>query len=592
MRTRVIFISFFLILGMGLRLLTGVTPSVSAAPQAELHVCSSGCPYATVQAAVTAASAGTVIKIAAGTYQGVTTHGVLKQMVYIDKALTLQGGFTSSNWTTADSTANPTTLDAQGQGRVLYLSLHTSDVTIDGLRLINGDATQAGDALAIYGGAALIWGWDQASTVTLLNSQVLNNTAQTGGGGIEFWQVKVILSGNTFSGNVGKKTNDGHLASGGAVLLSYSPAQITGNQFTSNTVPNDDYYGDSGGAIYAERGALTVSANTFSSNQANEGGALAAFRSPLTLTNNQFISNTANQGGGLYYGTDTDPSSTVTMSRNSFSNNNAGDGGGAWLLAYQSTITSNIFDHNTAIGKGGGLVSGGSLVVLQANSFTLNTSTFQGGGLYLTGTPQVKNNLVKGNTSHYGGGVAISGFGSTHPVLTNNMIVDNVVVNINADPIEIGHGSAVYIEGELADLVHTTLARNTGGDGSCIYATLSGGRNSTLLITNAIIANETLGLTVQVGSQVTLNGILWYSVNTQVAAAVPGSVSVQHEYTGDPRFAADGQHILTDSWAVDHGVAAGTTTDYDAQLRPNGSAPDLGADEYYPPNLYLPKTTR
>jgi pectin methylesterase-like acyl-CoA thioesterase len=41
---------------------------------AELHVCPSGCPYAAVQAAVDAASTGDVIKVAAGTYTGVTVR--------------------------------------------------------------------------------------------------------------------------------------------------------------------------------------------------------------------------------------------------------------------------------------------------------------------------------------------------------------------------------------------------------------------------------------------------------------------------------------------------------------------------------------
>ncbi len=76
---------------------------------AELHVCLGGCPYASIQAAIDAASDGDVVKVAAGTYTGVnvrprndiTTTGVVTQMVYVSKTITIQGGYTTTNWTTS-----------------------------------------------------------------------------------------------------------------------------------------------------------------------------------------------------------------------------------------------------------------------------------------------------------------------------------------------------------------------------------------------------------------------------------------------------------------------------------------------------------
>jgi hypothetical protein len=60
-------------------------------------------------------------------------------------------------------------------------------------------------------------------------------------------------------------------------------------------------------------------------------------------------------------------------------------------------------------------------------------------------------------------------------------------------------------------------------------------------------------------------------------------VTVQHQYGGDPGFDLDGYHLLSGSAAIDRGVNANVTIDIDGQLRPNGSMPDLGADEWYPP---------
>jgi len=64
--------------------------------------------YATLQAAVDAASDLDLIKVAAGTYTDVharprsdiTTTGSVSQVVYLSKTLQLQGGYTTTNWAT------------------------------------------------------------------------------------------------------------------------------------------------------------------------------------------------------------------------------------------------------------------------------------------------------------------------------------------------------------------------------------------------------------------------------------------------------------------------------------------------------------
>ena len=96
------------------------------APAAELHVCPSGCTYSTVQAAVDAATAGDVIKVATGVYTDVSTRQGVTQTVYVSKTVTVRGGYTTTNWTVSDPDANPTTLDAQGPVSYTHLTLPTN----------------------------------------------------------------------------------------------------------------------------------------------------------------------------------------------------------------------------------------------------------------------------------------------------------------------------------------------------------------------------------------------------------------------------------------------------------------------------------
>ena len=104
MRKKAAFIVLIFILSLGLTLawLLGAqaSPGVAASPTAELHVCPSGCPYDNVQDAVDAAIDGDIIKVAEGTYTGVSAREGITQMVYISKSITIQGGYTTSDWDT------------------------------------------------------------------------------------------------------------------------------------------------------------------------------------------------------------------------------------------------------------------------------------------------------------------------------------------------------------------------------------------------------------------------------------------------------------------------------------------------------------
>jgi hypothetical protein len=91
-------------------------------------------PCGTVQYAVDAADEEDLIKVATGTYTGVQgrpappeylnppASGIITQAVFISKTVTIRGGYATPGFADPpDPETNPTTLDAQNQGRVLWI---------------------------------------------------------------------------------------------------------------------------------------------------------------------------------------------------------------------------------------------------------------------------------------------------------------------------------------------------------------------------------------------------------------------------------------------------------------------------------------
>ena len=251
-------------------LLAGELSPARAAAAAELHVCPSGCAYSTVQAAVDAASPGDVIKVAAGTYTGVESRlappgylsgpANIEQVVYLNKTLTIQGGYTSSDWTTPDPGANPTLLDAQGQGRVLFVFGEVSP-TIAGLRLSGGDASglgghpwgggsDTGGAVNVLTATATIrdcWIYDSSaafgggiyldrSNSTVQNTEVTTNTAHWGGG-LSLRMSGAQIVDNTIAGNAVVASGSGVPSAGGAWTLALSTLSYRPSWFKATPLP-------------------------------------------------------------------------------------------------------------------------------------------------------------------------------------------------------------------------------------------------------------------------------------------------------------------------------------------------------------------
>ncbi len=538
--------------------------------------------YSTVQAAVDASTQPSDVVKVAGYCSDINNYGGLAQVVYISRTVTVRGGYTTTNAFAEppDPKANPTTLDAQGQGRVIYITGQISP-TIEGLHITGGDAT--GLAGGAYGPDAGGGVYVITATVAIGRNQVFSNTAEHGGG-LYLRSSDAALSGNTISFN----TVSGMWGRGGGLYMSDGTATFISNTVMENVAA---WQASFGGGVYVYNVVATVISNTFTANSVTDwegcGGGLHAGGSTITLTNNAFAANDATGGrtgggGGLCLLND-----TATLISNTFKANDAsgeyGVGGGLYASGGAITLSSNVFTANVAGGEPGGGSGGG--LYLTAGDFTLggntiisNTADF-GGGLYddgVTGTIELISNVLMSNTASLKGG-AVFMMRNENAKLTNNLVVNN-----RSD----GQGNGFFLWASSAELLHNTIVRNAGGDGSGIYVTgyvdEERPRNSNVFLTNTILASHTVGISVTGGSTVTVNGVLWYNTPITVSQAATATVTVNNQHQGNPAFLAPDAgdyHIGPSSAALDAGVEAGVTTDMDGDPRPVGLGYDIGADE-------------
>ena len=272
---------------------------------------------------------------------------------------------------------------------------------------------------------------------------------------------------------------------------------------------------------------------------------------------------------------------TATITHNwIFSNTSYGYGGGLYLSHSSAVLNGNIIVTNVAHLDGGGIYLWHSNAELVGNSIVSNTAYGSGGGSYLQYSDALiaDNTVVANAAGDDGGGLSINL--ESDAVLINNVVIENQAKRL---------GNGIYIGNSSPRLLHNTIAYNIGDNNVGVYITGTKPYYSTVALTNTILVNHCIGITVTTGNKAVLNGVLWYS-NTTANTGGTGSITVTSEYTGSPSFMSDGYHLTAASIAINRGVQTGISDDIDGEPRPNSDDFDLGADEFYPdPRLTVTK---
>ena len=493
-------------------------------------------PGESIQAAINAAHPGDTILISPGTYT---------ESLSLTKPVSLTG--VSSATVVINGGHLQRAIDVTG-------TTINHSVIISGLTVANGLATPDGQSGCKCGGGIRLRGLasplivnvilthntspgdgggisaDYGSDLVLNNVQVLNNYSGRRGGGV-YAGGTVDLIGGLFVSNTACSAGDySCIPGGGGGLYAETTANITGTQFIDNRT-----YGPNGGG----------------------GGGVAA-NGLISITDASFINNFAGGdfgGGGLFsfqeYG-------VIRIHDSRFVSNSGYIGGGIFSVGIVD-ITGGIFDHNMALDWGGGLAYLEGLDVI--------------GSLGITGTQFLANSAGNNPSPGQGGAIFVGGDHGASVRVVNVLLGRNWAAS----------GAAIELLGNKSTtILHTTIVGSAPLLGQAIAVT-----SGVLGITDTIIASYSVGIS-QTAALIREDYNLFFSVPVTSTAGVN---SGGHSQQGDPAFAdvsMNDYSLLAASKAIDAGIDAGVSVDWQGKKRPVLAGFDIGWEEFYPYRFHLP----
>lgn len=238
---------------------------------------------------------------------------------------------------------------------------------------------------------------------------------------------------------------------------------------------------------------------------------------------------------------------------NANNDQSSGGAGGAVFNSTGSTLTLNYctMTSNQAQGGGGGIFNGGTLT-LNSSTVTTNSAngTSAGGAVYNTGTMTVTNSTLDNNSSTSGGGAVYTAPAST-------LILNNTTITSNSSTGGVGGGGLNAAAGSSVTISNTIISNNSasGPNDDCEGTLNSLGDNIVFVPTGC----AGLGGDDITGTNPLLGPLQNNGGRTDTRALLIGSVAINGG-----------------------GLAPCEALDQRGLLRPQDTACDIGAYEYFP----------
>jgi hypothetical protein len=342
--------------------------SANASPSHTLTVCGSGpleCMYATIAAALDAASDGDLILIAPGTYSGGLT---------VAKSVVLSGAGQGS-----------TTIAGQGPGDPSDLM-----TVAVGVRAVLENVT-----LNDAGRTAIV----NHGTLEVRDSGLSSNGTPFS----ECCDVGGILSNGDLT--LERTTLDGNVGFGAGAILSYGMARI----FDSTITGNASLFGG-GGIVSRDAGRLVLRNSTVTGNGSQGAGGVFGGGASTVIDGTTVSGNGGDLAGGIYGGNLVVRDSVIEGNLGTF----GGAGGIAATVGNTQVVGSTIRDNalSTSSRAGGIRNDGGSSMMLVDTLVAGNRAPeedSQGGGIWNGGSLRVVASEITGNAAGTPEGPGVGG---------------------------------------------------------------------------------------------------------------------------------------------------------------------------------------
>jgi len=501
-------------------------------------------PLKTIGHALTLVKDGatvTTINLASGVYSP-STNGEIFPIVLPDNVHLIGD---DRETTILDAEAN-----ANKEAAVMIIN-EVENVTVANLTLTGGysegHGCTGGGALLVTANDTENMDWEMETNLAVLDNLIIENSHSHNGGGLSLFRV----DGPTVS-NLIVRNNTASLM-GGGIFVYVADVTMSGIEIYDNYCIGayaDDCGNDCGhgGGLFLNQSWGTYDEMYIHDNTAsmNGGGVWSSFGSAWTMTNSTVSNNVAPYNGGGF----------------GFWDHN-GEGLNATLI--NVTVENNVAQQGWWVGFGGGVWANNSSTVFEDCSFINNVSNNNGGAVNYWGgssSPVFKNTIFDGNSAtSYGGAIYIAeDAGGFHVEYCT--FVDNSA-SVNGGAIDVSRNG---------DVINSTFSGNSTGE----YGTISIGQPTAYVdVYNSILWND--NIEYEFGGYVGNFNV----VHSDIEGGWEGGTG---NINSDPLFtdADNGDFTLQPgSPCIDAGTAD-TDNDWEDDITDyNGSAPDMGAFEYF-----------